>query len=78
MFRITDLELRIIHTRKVGGNINLIGGIIQDTRQAVGTFSGGKIVSGFAKQYKYDDRFLVASPPFFPGTGGYEIVSWYE
>jgi hypothetical protein len=64
--------------RPVSGNINLIGGIIQNTRGAVGTFSGGTIKSGFAKRYKYDDRFLVASPPFFPGTGGYEIVSWYE
>jgi len=63
---------------KPRGNINLIGGIIQHTRQAVGTFSGGTIQSGFSKQYKYDDRFMVASPPFFPGTGGYEIVSWYE
>ena len=65
-------------SRVVSGNINLIGGIIQNTRGAVGTFSGGTIKSGFAKRYKYDDRFLVASPPFFPGTGGYEIVSWYE
>lgn len=64
--------------RPVSGNINLMGGLIQNTRQAVGTFSGGTIKSGFAKQYKYDDRFMVASPPFFPGTGGYEIVSWYE
>jgi hypothetical protein len=67
-------------TRSAAGNINLVGGIIQDTRLAVGTFNGstGKIVSGFNKQYKYDDRFMVASPPYFPGTGGYEIVSWYE
>jgi hypothetical protein len=65
-------------SRPVSGNINLLGGIIQNTRKAVGTFSGGGIQSGFAKQYRYDERFLVASPPFFPGTGGYEIVSWYE
>lgn len=65
-------------TRPVSGSIHLLGGIIQNTRQAVGTFSGGTINSGFSKQYKYDERFLVASPPFFPGTGGYEIVSWYE
>lgn len=63
----------------VRGNINLIGGIIQKTRGAVGTIgSNGGIATGFAKRYKYDDRFLIASPPFFPGTGGFEIVSWYE
>jgi hypothetical protein len=65
-------------TRPVSGNINLLGGIIQQTRKAVGTFSGTSINHGFAKRYKYDDRFMLASPPFFPGTGGFEIVSWFE
>ena len=65
-------------TRPVSGNINLLGGIIQNTRRAVGTFSKGSINHGFAKRYLYDNRLLVASPPFFPGTGGFEIVSWLE
>ena len=64
--------------RPVSGNINLLGGIIQKTRAAVGTFSGTSINHGFAKRYRYDDRFMTASPPFFPGTGGFEIVSWLE
>ncbi|NNJ53631.1 MAG: hypothetical protein HKP17_10715 [Ignavibacteriaceae bacterium] len=65
-------------SRPISGNINLIGGIIQHTRQAVGTFGSGGIKSGFAKRYKYDERFMLISPPMFPGTGGLEIVSWYE
>lgn len=65
-------------TRPVSGTINLLGGIIQKTRQAVGTFNSGVIKTGFSKSYRYDDRFMTASPPFFPGTGGFEIVSWYE
>lgn len=65
-------------TRPISGNINLLGGIIQKTRAAVGTFSGTAINHGFAKRYKYDNRFMIASPPFFPGTGGFEIVSWLE
>lgn len=65
-------------TRPVSGIINLLGGIIQNTRQAVGTFKSGVIYSGFSKSYRYDDRFMTASPPYFPGTGGFEIVSWYE
>lgn len=64
--------------RPPSGNINLLGGIIQNTRAAVGTFSGSTINHGFAKRYKYDERFMLASPPFFPGTGGFEIVSWLE
>jgi hypothetical protein len=65
-------------TRPISGNINLLGGIIQNTRRAVGTFGSSGIKSGFAKRYRYDDRLRVASPPFFPGTGGFEIVSWFE
>lgn len=66
-------------SRPVSGTINLLGGIIHKTRGGVGQFgSGGAIVNGFAKRYRYDDRFMKASPPFFPGTGGFEIVSWLE
>jgi hypothetical protein len=65
-------------TRVKSGNINLLGGIIQNTRKAVGTFGTSGIKTGFAKRYAYDQRLLVASPPFFPGTGGFEIVSWLE
>lgn len=64
--------------RPVGGNINLLGGIIQHTRRAVGTFNQYGPQSGFAKRYRYDDRLMIASPPMFPGTGSYEIVSWLE
>ncbi len=65
-------------TRPVSGNINLVGGITQNTRQAVGTFSGSTIASGFSKRYHYDNRLMVASPPGYPNTGQFEIVSWYE
>jgi hypothetical protein len=64
--------------RPLSGNINLLGGIQQGVRQAVGTFIGGTIKSGFSKQYRYDNRFLNVYPPLFPDTGGYEILSWYE
>ncbi len=65
-------------TRPVSGTINLTGGITQNTRQAVGTFGGWGIVSGFSKRYHYDNRLMVASPPGYPNTGMFEIVSWYE
>lgn len=66
------------NTRPISGNINLTGGIIQHTRQAVGTFGKSGINHGFAKRYRYDIRFMLISPPMFPGTGGLEIVSWRE
>jgi hypothetical protein len=66
------------NSRPVSGAINLLGGITQYTRGAVGTFSGSTLNSGFSKSYRYDERLLLVSPPAFPATGGYEIVSWYE
>ena len=65
-------------SRPVSGNINLLGGIIQHTRRAVGTFNSYGPASGFSKRYRYDERLMVASPPMFPGTGSFEIVSWLE
>ena len=66
--------------RPVSGTINLLGGIIQYQRGPVGTFSGSPpvIEHGFQKRYRYDDRLMVDSPPYFPTTGNYEILSWYE
>jgi len=65
-------------TRPPSGTIYLLGGITQNSRAAVGTFNSSGIVSGFYKNYKYDERLMLSSPPFFPNTGAFEIVSWYE
>ena len=69
--------------RPVSGNINLYGGLTQDTRGAVGTFYtdwwGNSIInSGFSKRYRYDDRLMTKVPPTFPSTGALEVVSWFE
>jgi hypothetical protein len=64
--------------RPVSGSIYLTGGITQHKRGAVGTFFGSKIKSGFAKKYRYDDRLAGMLPPYYPGTGKFEIVAWYE
>lgn len=66
-------------SRPVSGAIRLLGGIIQNARGPVGQFNNNDvIINGFSKRYRYDDRFMVASPPFFPGTNSFEIVSWFE
>ncbi len=65
-------------TRPPSGTIYLLGGVTQYSRGAVGTFNSYGIVSGFYKNYRYDDRLMTSSPPFFPNTGAFEVVSWYE
>ena len=65
-------------TRPPSGSINLHGGICQYIRRAVGTFSGSTITHGFSKTYLYDNRLRSISPPFFPDTGRFQLVSWYD
>lgn len=74
------LKAQNYNTRPVSGTIHLVGGITQYQRGPVGTFSGSPPVinHGFQKNYRYDTRLMVDSPPFFPTTGSYEILSWYE
>jgi hypothetical protein len=51
--------------------LNVLGGLAQDTRGAVGT-SGN---TGFLKNYKYDVRFYTEPPPHFP-VAMYEVNAW--
>ncbi len=62
------------------GQLNLLGGVQQYQRQAVGTLGGTPvhIVSGFGKNYRYDTRLMIMSPPLYPTTGAYEVLSWFE
>jgi len=64
----------------VMGALNVYGGIIQKYRGPVGTFyaSSGQMASGYAKNYRYDVRMRLESPPYFPATGRYEQISWSE
>lgn len=58
------------------GTLTVFGGIIQDQRGPVGTFSGTTKVSGYSKNYNYDQRLLNSPPPFVPTTGDYITLSW--
>jgi len=66
------------NNRPIAGTLTILGGIQQKERGAVGTFSGGVLNKGFQKNYRYDDRLLVSSPPSYPNTGAYEVLSWFE
>ena len=59
------------------GYIHLWGSLSQKMRGPVGTIQQFSM-TGYNKDYNYDDRFLNVSPPYFPTTGGYEITSWKE
>tara|TARA_R110002049_G_scaffold127876_3_gene285022 strand:- start:486 stop:1802 length:1317 start_codon:yes stop_codon:yes gene_type:complete len=59
------------------GNIDLLGGIIQQTRGPVGTF-GRYGITGYTKKYDYDVRLGNSIPPYFPRESVFTVVSWKE
>lgn len=56
------------------GCLYLTGGIIQDTRGAVGLASG----RGYLKRYAYDQCAAVDPPPYFPTTGHFARGRFFE
>jgi hypothetical protein len=56
------------------GCLYLTGGLIQDTRGAVGLTSG----EGFTKRYAYDSNARFCPPPHYPTTGRYARNRYYE
>lgn len=52
------------------GNVRLLGGIIENTYGAFGTFRGQNNVSGYGRTFTYDRRmYSSVSPPYFPTIG---------
>jgi hypothetical protein len=62
----------------LSGRVNLYGGAVMNASTSFGTSSGGAITNGFLKSFKYDSRFLTQSPPYFPFSDKYELLSWWE
>lgn len=60
------------------GNLNLLGGLIAKDIKPTAAYSGSTPVKGYRFVHKYDTRFLTTIPPFFPTTGNYEVLSWFE
>jgi hypothetical protein len=62
------------------GTLTIVGAIAQHYRGTVSTFSGTTIVTGFTKNYWYDDRFRYRSPPYFlsPIDSAWDVVRSHE
>lgn len=64
------------------GTISFKGSIVQNYRGPVGTFSSrtGEKLTGYSKNYSYDQRMLYKSPPHFiePLNAGFELAGWSE
>ena len=57
------------------GTLTVYGGIVNHTRQAVGSTSG----TGYKKNYIYDERFHMHPPPGYPVLPfAYQWTSWED
>ena len=67
-------------TRSIAGDLNILGSIVQDERGAVGTFNWSSVtlLSGFSKNYEFDNRLSSISPPNYPYVKGLRLISWWE
>lgn len=59
------------------GYLHIWGSLSQKIRGPVGTM-GWHGMTGYYKDYHYDERYQTQSPPYYPTTGSYEISSWRE
>ncbi len=60
------------------GTFTFHGGLIQNVNGAMGTSSGGTLMTGFDRSYQYDSRLAATPPPGFPITNRYDIVAWLD
>ena len=69
-------------SRGVSGTLQIYGSIVQNTRGAVGQFSGSTLTSGFYKRYRFDTRLADPNvrPPSYPGfyVRTLAISDWWE
>ncbi len=61
---------------KALGDLHLDGALAQNYRGIVGTGNSGGIVTGYNKDYKYDERLAVDEPPYFlsPLNAGWKVA----
>ena len=57
------------------GSVNVYGSI---SNYQIGVTSDPNIRYGYNAHYRFDPRFNNIAPPYFPLTGKYQILSWYE
>lgn len=65
-------------TQSFLGNWYILGGLIAKTTRETATYSGSNPVKGLRFNHRFDERFYTVTPPAFPNTKNFEVVSWYE
>ncbi|MFH1502647.1 MAG: DUF4900 domain-containing protein [Candidatus Eisenbacteria bacterium] len=73
-----SLEVAKYNQGSPRGDLTIWGGFAQYKVGPVGTFNKWGAVSGYSKDYHFDERLAGMSPPGYPQTDKYIMVSWTE
>ena len=61
------------------GVFEMYGGLIVDYSIHLGQYdSAGNLLSGYVRDYHWDNRMVTMPPPFFPLTGRFFVHTWEE
>ncbi|MFH1690639.1 MAG: DUF4900 domain-containing protein [Candidatus Eisenbacteria bacterium] len=60
------------------GSLIIYGGIMVEQSIHIGQYQHDVLVSGYARDYRWDERLNTWWPPFFPKTGNYFVRTWEE
>ena len=65
-------------TSRPAGVLYVYGGMIVQRLYATSNGASGSSRKGYNLSLKFDNRMADDSPSYFPATGNYEIISWFE
>ncbi len=60
------------------GNLTVYGGTMVEQVLHIGQYQQDQVISGYYRDFHWDDRLDTFWPPFFPKTGKYIVRSWQE
>ena len=60
------------------GTLHLLGGLIQNSRGAVGLVGSATSRKGYLKDYRWDPRLQKMNPPFFPALFVLRKLAWWD
>jgi len=73
-----ELTAESFWTIPKSGRVVLYGGVTQATAGSLGVFGSNGITNGFFYTIRHDQRFNFVTPPAFPISSKYELVTWWE
>jgi len=65
-------------TSRPPGVLSIYGGMMVEKLYATSNGASGSARKGYNLSLRFDDRLANDSPDYFPATGKYEIISWFE